>query len=163
MVPSIANTQPATRDVFPFGDDLDVLKGYLAGVHHRVSRIDPRMRWMLQPRVNDLFYGESVVLSTSPTDGALFGLMLQGPHYGPGVRLIHMVGALMGFAHKQITREERWIEGASHPDLDRLEMSHRELLYFYDGEPVVAHQPFLLCGPVGMLAYRAARPTPQVA
>lgn len=148
----------ATRATFPYPEDREVIAHFLAG---------RPMRGKTQPsaggvsRMNDsIMVGSVTVAWFNPSDGALMGKLLAGADYHPGVLLVHAVTDMLGASELRVTRESEPLEiraGARRdasviglsPDAER----HR---FFFAGAPVQIDQPFLICGPMGVRAYRAA-------
>ena len=74
--------------------------------------------------------------------GALYGKLVSGIAYNPGVQAIHHILDLLGLPGARVVRElaRPGVPGA---------------LHFFDNQPVALGQPFLMCGPLGVQAWRA--------
>ena len=84
-------------------------------------------------------------------DGAPWARMSAMIQYDRSIEVIDQVGAMLGLHDRCVTSRLN-------------ELNERKFTqFFYGGKPVREGEWFPICGPLTLLAYRAARPTPQVA
>lgn len=159
------------RDVFPFRADRNLVREFLhqtkrkgdgSGViGHTGSTLEIKPGHILQ------IAGGPTVAWVAPTDGALYGKLLDGAQYHPGVRLLHFILTELGQPERRIVREDRIKEQGSlnaytsTPNLppgQGLDQYIARWTYFIDDAPTDIDAPILLCGPLGMAAYRVSPP-----
>jgi hypothetical protein len=136
-----------TRDLYPYKDDREVIRAFLTGTARSLAlNIDTSLSVGVGGRT---LHGDSpsspIIAFLSASDQALMGQLLSGSGYSHGVRVLEFIARELGLSDLMISRER--LPGVT-PD-------SYKFLHFVNGQRVEGNEPFLLCGPLGLQAYRA--------
>lgn len=155
-----ANDPELTRQAFPYADDRRVIADFLAG---RRDRANPpcltKTTLICNPGTGTLNFLERnrSLAWFSRDDQALYAKLLPEPAYSPGVRVLHVIMDMLGRPHARVVRE---ISEVMAPTCGAHCDPQRVAIYFFDNSPTAIDQPFVICGAVDVLAYRANLKSP---
>ena len=131
------------RDLFPYIDDRRAITEFLRGTGNAtfaptalVTVVDGKLR----------LRGYAVA-AWYDTGGSLYAKLLTGIDYSPCVRVLAEIMNQLGSPERVVTREVEYTD------------VHGGLLfkYFFDGASVSLDEPFVVCGPLTIAAYRASK------
>lgn len=133
----------ASRDVFPRHDDRVVIQTFLAG-----RAYDPRHHTtaMLTTTGKTLALGDTTTVAWYDTAGALCAILVDNVNRAYSILVINQIMVTLGQPDTQLTRDVN--DYGSNPSIP--------MRYFFDGSPVTPGAPFVLCGALGVLAYRTS-------
>ena len=118
------------RDIFPHEQDRLTIKAFLAGVHHHHDDA------FIQITPSTLVIDRTLqVLWIAPTDRALYATVPNGMRLATAVRAINYALELLDIP-------------------ERIDLGDRPL--HFAGDRIAPGQPFLIVGPLGLEAHRAA-------
>ena len=140
------------RDLFPYFYDRQAITEFLRGTGNasfaltaHVIVVDGKLRLHGgSPRVP-----AHTVLAWYDTGGSLCAKLLTGADYNPCVRVLAELMNQLGSPERVVTREVEYT--------DVQEGRQPMLKYFFDGASVSLDEPFVVCGPLTIAAYRAGR------
>ena len=127
-----------SREVFPYADDRAFIDAWLLG-KPRATVSD----WLNLAGGNLNLMGNTI--AWIGTDGALYAKLPNSQWLYPAIRALDHIARNLGMESAEITVEECVVEDTS---------KHGSRL-FHAGTQINHEQPFVLCGPLGMQAYRA--------
>ena len=140
----------AKRDTFPYADDLAVVDAFLRG-----RPLDQNSASLIASTGKMLHWPLNKTTVAWVEGGTLNGKLLNGPMYNPGLHILHAVIDRLGMPGQRFTREMYSPEVPTFDPNGKVPVPARMMRYFFDGSPIQIDQPVVLCGPVGLLAYRA--------
>lgn len=127
-----------SREVFPYADDRAFIDAWLLG-----KLLAGPSDWLEANTKSLLLMGNTI--AWFGTDGALYGKVPSSQCLCPAIRALDYIARTLGMETAEITVEECVAEDTG---------KHGSRL-FHAGTEINHEQPFVMCGPLGMQAYRA--------
>ncbi len=142
----------SSRDLFPRHDDRVVIQAFLTG-RPRTRHATPSASIAID-HTSLVFTNGGTVVAWYDTAGALCAKLSPNANRAYSVLAINQIMVELGQPEKTIVREIVFDEESPVHNPSRVR-------HFFDGTPIATDQPFVLAGPVGVLAYRASlKPQP---
>lgn len=128
------------RDTFPFEPDKRVILSFLAG-RARERKSD----WLAYAQGRLTLNNGATVAWYAP-DGSLQAKLANNTVNAYSRHVVNYIMVALGEPAKAVLHQYNTSNTLGLPQVQ----------YFFDGSPIEVDQPFVLVGPVGMMAYRAA-------
>jgi hypothetical protein len=149
------------RDVFPRINDRRLIRAFLAGrplllcTHPEQYADIEYLGFGAASDTSAVIRIDGCTVAWFDTAGALTGMIAPGAATAFSLRALNFIMATLGQPEQQVTRDVDPYSYYQDPPTGR-EVQGRVFRYFFDGSPIQAGQPFVMAGPVGVLAYRAS-------
>lgn len=138
------------RDLFPYEPDREVIAKFLAGKSAPAHAGDD-----VTNNGNTLFF-QNLSVAWFDSAGALCAKLsgsVDGYEHHYASAIIDEILKQLGLEDRKVTQE---ITLMSDYALHHVTEPARQIMHFFDGQPIAIDEPVVLCGPLGVAAYRAA-------